>query len=39
MSVDDIVGDFPHLTPDDIADALCYAAAVVDDRTPPVISA
>jgi uncharacterized protein (DUF433 family) len=35
MSVDEIVADFPQLTPEDIADALRYAAAVVDERTLP----
>ncbi|HEX2039787.1 MAG TPA: DUF433 domain-containing protein [Acidimicrobiales bacterium] len=39
MSVEEIVADFPQLTPDDIHDALRYAAAAVDERELPLASA
>ena len=39
MTVEEIVADFPQLTPDDIHDALRYAAAAVDERELPLASA
>jgi uncharacterized protein (DUF433 family) len=35
MTVEEILADFPQLTPDDIGDALRYAAAAVDEREVP----
>ena len=35
MTVEEIVADFPQLTPDDIQDSLRYAAAAVDERQLP----
>lgn len=35
MSAADVVSDFPQLTDDDVAEALRYAAAAVDERTLP----
>lgn len=39
MTVEEIVADFPQLTPDDIHGALRYAAAAVDERELPLASA
>lgn len=39
MTIEEIVADFPQLTPDDIHDALRYAAAAVDERELPLASA
>lgn len=36
MSVEEILGDYPQLLADDIAAALRYAAAAVDERELPV---
>jgi len=36
MSVEEIVADYPQLLADDIAAALRYAAAAVDERELPV---
>ncbi len=33
-----ILADFPQLTPEDLAEALRYAAAAVDERTLPLTS-
>ena len=35
MNFDEIVADFPQLTPADIQDSLRYAAAAVDERQLP----
>ncbi len=35
MTFDEIVADFPQLTPADIQDSLRYAAAAVDERQLP----
>ena len=35
MNFDEIVADFPQLTPADIQDSLRYAAAAVDERRLP----
>ncbi|MDP8970781.1 MAG: DUF433 domain-containing protein [Actinomycetota bacterium] len=35
MSTEEILADFPQLTADDIAEALRFAAAAVDERTLP----
>ena len=35
MTFDEIVADFPQLTPADIQDSLRYAAAAVDERRLP----
>lgn len=35
MSAEEIVNDFPQLTPEDVVEALRYAAAAVDERTLP----
>ena len=39
MTVEEILADFPQLTPDNIHDALRYAAAAVDARELPLASA
>ena len=39
MTIEEIIADFPQLTPDDIHDALRYAAAAVDERELPLASA
>lgn len=39
MAAEEIVGDFPQLTAEDIRDALRYAAAAVDARELPLASA
>lgn len=38
MTVAEILTDFPQMVPDDIAEALRYAAAAVDERTLPLTS-
>ena len=38
-TIEEIVAGFPQLTPDDIHDALRYAAAAVDERELPLASA
>lgn len=38
MAPEAIIADFPQLTSDDIADALRYAAAAVDERELPLAS-
>jgi uncharacterized protein (DUF433 family) len=35
MTTDEILTEFPHLTIEDIQDALRYAAAAVDEREVP----
>jgi uncharacterized protein (DUF433 family) len=35
MTTDDVIGDFPQLSREDIQDALRYAAAAVDERELP----
>lgn len=35
MATDDIVAAFPQLSPEDVRDALRYAAAAVDERDIP----
>jgi uncharacterized protein (DUF433 family) len=35
MTTEEILADFPQLTVEDIQDALCYAAAAVDEREIP----
>jgi uncharacterized protein (DUF433 family) len=35
MSTADVISEFPQLTDDDVAEALRYAAAAVDERTLP----
>lgn len=35
MATDDIVAAFPQLSPEDVRDALRYAAAAVDEREIP----
>lgn len=35
MSVEQVVGDFPQLAPDDVHEALLYAAAAVSERELP----
>ena len=37
MSVAEIVDDFPDLTPDDVAEALRYAAEAVRERQLPLL--
>lgn len=39
MSVEQIVADFPQLHPEDVRDALRYAAAAVDERELPLQTA
>ena len=34
-TVDEIIADFPQLAPEDVQDALRYAAAAVDERHLP----
>lgn len=35
MAAADVLSEFPQLTEDDVAEALRYAAAAVDERTLP----
>lgn len=35
MAAADVISEFPQLTEDDVAEALRYAAAAVDERTLP----
>jgi uncharacterized protein (DUF433 family) len=37
MSVDEIVAALPDLTPEDVSDALHYAAAVLQERMLPLL--
>ena len=39
MTSDAIIADFPQLTDEDVREALRYAAAAVDERELPVVSA
>jgi uncharacterized protein (DUF433 family) len=39
MSLEDILGEYPQLTQEDIHDALRYAAAAVDERELPLPAA
>lgn len=34
MPTNELLGEYPQLIPDDVADALRYAAAVVDEHEP-----
>lgn len=38
MSASDVLADYPDLHPDDIGEALRYAAAAVDERQLPLVA-
>lgn len=38
MGATDVLADYPDLRPEDIADALRYAAAAVDERQIPLVA-
>lgn len=39
MDVEEIIGEYPQLAPEDVREALRYAAAAVDERELPAASA